>query len=310
MIDLKGVSKTYRAARGDASQPALKNISLSIGSGEIVGLLGPNGAGKTTLLKILTGYLQPDEGTVLVEGIDVVADPRAAQARMGYLPENAPLYSELSVQGYLGMIAELRGIPAPERRELLSHAIYATNLQDRLTQPIAQLSKGFRQRIGLAQAILHRPRLLILDEPSLGLDPTQIVEMRHLIRRLAQYSTVLFSTHILSEAEALCQRVLILINGEIRADARLSDLRASNDAVLVLNAPVREAISRLKAVRGVRNVVTIASDAGFPTYRIQGDEQSDICPAVYALANTLHWPLRELRSDRKTLENVFARLAA
>ncbi len=309
MIELSGVCKTYRG-RGDSAQPALRNVSLTIGSGEIVGLLGPNGAGKTTLLKILTGYLQPDEGTVVVEGIDVVAEPRAAQACIGYLPENAPLYPELSVQGYLNMIAELRGIPTADRRERLSQAIYATGLQDRLTQPIAQLSKGFRQRVGLAQAIVHRPRLLILDEPSIGLDPTQIVEMRHLIQRLAQFSTVLFSTHILSEVEALCQRVLILINGEIRADARLSDLRSSNDAIMVLNSPVREAVSRLKAVPGVRNVVTIASDCGYPAYRIQGDEQSDICPAVYALASTMQWPLRELRSDRKTLENVFARLAA
>jgi len=310
MIELNGVSKTYRLARGEAGQPALKNVSLSIGSGEIVGLLGPNGAGKTTLLKILTGYLQPDEGSVLVEGIDVVAEPQAAQARIGYLPENAPVYPELSVQGYLNMIAELRSIAPLERRVRLSQAIYATGLQDRLTQPIGQLSKGFRQRVGLAQAILHRPPLLILDEPSVGLDPTQMVEMRHLIQRLAQYSTVLFSTHILSEVEALCQRVLILINGEIRADARLSDLRSSNDAIMVLNAPVREAISRLMDLPGVRNVVTIPSDCGYPAYRIQGEEQSDVCPAVYALASRLQWPLRELRSDRKTLENVFARLAA
>ncbi len=304
MIELRSVSKAY------AAQPAIKQVSLSIGSGEIVGLLGPNGAGKTTLLKILTGYLQPDEGAVHVEGIDVVADPRAAQAHIGYLPENAPAYPELSVQAYLRLVAELRGISAGEQRERLSQAIYATGLQERLTQPIGQLSKGFRQRVGLAQAILHRPSLLILDEPSVGLDPTQIVEMRHLIQRLSQHSTVLFSTHILSEAEALCQRVLILINGEIRADAHLSDLRSSNDAVLVLNTPVREVIQRLKAVAGVRNVTPIASDCGYPSYRIQGDDQSDICPAVFTLASSLQWPLRELRSDRKTLENVFARLAA
>ena len=191
MVELNGVAKTYRVGRGEAGQPALKNVSLRVRSGEIVGLLGPNGAGKTTLLKILTGYLQPDEGTVTVEGIDVVENPRAAQARIGYLPENAPVYPELSVQGYLNMIADLRGIPAGERCERMSQAIYATGLQDRLTQPIGQLSKGFRQRVGLAQAILHRPPLLILDEPSVGLDPTQIVEMRHLIQRLAEHSTML-----------------------------------------------------------------------------------------------------------------------
>ncbi|MFN8464732.1 MAG: ATP-binding cassette domain-containing protein [Caldilineaceae bacterium] len=310
MVELNGVAKTYRVRRGEAGQPALKNVSLKVRSGEIVGLLGPNGAGKTTLLKILTGYLQPDEGTVAVEGIDVVENPRAAQSRIGYLPENAPVYPELSVQGYLNMIADLRGIPAAERCERMSQAIYATGLQDRLTQSIGQLSKGFRQRVGLAQAILHRPPLLILDEPSVGLDPTQIVEMRHLIQRLAERSTIVFSTHILSEVEALCQRVLILINGEIRADARLSDLRSSSDAILVLNTPVREAPNRLKGLPGVRSVTAIAADGGYPAYRIQGDEQSDVCPAVYALASHLQWPLRELRADRKTLENVFARLAA
>ena len=304
MIEVQGLSKFYGQFQ------ALNDVSFTVKEGEIVGFLGPNGAGKTTILKILSGYLQPDAGTVVVDGLDVVTATRAAQARIGYLPETAPLYPELSVQSYLKLMADLRGIPPAEQKERLSAAIYATGLQDRLTQPIGELSKGFRQRVGLAQAILHRPRLLILDEPSVGLDPTQIVEMRHLIRRLASQSTVLFSTHILPEVEALCERVLILINGEVRADARLADLRASGDAVLVLDAPVKEAPAVLRTLPGVRKVETIASEYGHPAYRIYSEEEFDLCPAVYNLAAAQQWPVRELRADRQTLEMVFAKLAA
>lgn len=304
MIEVQGVAKAY------AGTPALDDVSFTVKEGEIVGLLGPNGAGKTTILKILTGYLQPDAGQVHVDGVDVVSNPRQAQARIGYLPENAPSYPELSVQTYLKLMADLRGIPAAEQQARLSEAIYATGLQERLTQPIGQLSKGFRQRVGLAQAIVHQPRLLILDEPSVGLDPTQIVEMRHLIQRLARHSTVLFSTHILPEVEALCDRVIILINGQVRADARLADLRASSDAVLVLDEPVKEAAAKLRALEGVRGVEVVASAYGHPAYRVRGDRDTDLCPAVYALASAHQWPVRELRADRQTLESIFAKLAA
>ena len=304
MIEVEGVAKFYGPAQ------ALADVTFRVPEGEIVGLLGPNGAGKTTILKILTGYLQPDAGQVTVDGIDVVSDPRAAQARIGYLPENAPVYPELSVQTYLRLMADLRSIPADERQARLSAAIYATGLQERLTQPIGQLSKGFRQRVGLAQAILHRPRLLILDEPSVGLDPTQIVEMRNLVKRLAQHSTVLFSTHILPEVEALCDRVIIVINGAVRADARLADLRESSDAVLVLDAVVKDAPSHLRKLDGVRDVELITSDYGHPAFRVRGDGEADLCPAVYALASSQQWPVRELRADRQTLESIFAKLAA
>jgi ABC-2 type transport system ATP-binding protein len=304
MIEVEGVAKFYGPAQ------ALADVTFSVPEGEIVGLLGPNGAGKTTILKILTGYLQPDAGQVTVDGIDVVAASRQAQARIGYLPENAPVYPELSVQAYLKLMADLRGVPADEQQARLSEAIYATGLQDRLTQPIGQLSKGFRQRVGLAQAILHRPRLLILDEPSVGLDPTQIVEMRHLIKRLAQHSTVLFSTHILPEVEALCDRVIILINGAVRADARLADLRESSDAVLVLDMPVKDAVAQLRKLAGVRGVELIPSTYGHPAFRVRGDGEADLCPAVYAFASAQQWPVRELRADRQTLESIFATLAA
>ena len=285
-------------------------VSFHIDAGEIVGLLGPNGAGKSTAIKILTGYLQPDSGQVTIGGLDVLTQTREVQAQIGYLPENAPLYPELSVQGYLGMIAELRQIPDHERQARLSEAIYATGLQEHLTRPIGHLSKGFRQRVGLAQAILHQPPILILDEPSIGLDPTQIVEIRKLIRRLSEHSTVLFSTHILSEVEALCDRAIILINGKIKADARLSELAATPYAVLVLEKLVGGAVSALRKLSGVSEVETARTPEGYASYRIEGQASGrDICPAIYDLARRNDWPLRELRPDVRTLEAVFNELA-
>ena len=304
MIEVRDLIKAYGHIQ------ALKGVSFTVADGEIVGLLGPNGAGKTTIIKILTGYLQPDEGTVAVDGLDVLTQTQAAQARIGYLPENAPIYPELSVQAYLKLMADLRQIPTSEQRARLSEAIHATGLADRLTQPIGQLSKGYRQRVGLAQAILHRPRLLILDEPTVGLDPTQIVEIRSLIRRLSEHSTILFSTHILTEVEALCDRAIIMMNGQLRADARLNELASSNDAILVLNKAVDNATSALKGLKGVSQVQQQPSANGHAIYRVTGQEDADLCPAIYQLANQHQWPLRELRSDRQTLESVFSKLAA
>jgi ABC-2 type transport system ATP-binding protein len=305
MIDVTDLTKSYGPIE------ALRGVTFHIAPGEIVGLLGPNGAGKTTIMKILTGYLQPDDGTVYVNGLDVLTHTRQVQAQIGYLPENAPLYPELSVQAYLKMMAELREIPEDEQVAQLSEAIYATGLENHLIRPIGQLSKGFRQRVGLAQAILHRPRLLILDEPTLGLDPTQIIEIRRLIRRLAEQSTVLFSTHILSEVEALCERVIILMNGRIKADARLSELAATSDAVLVLEDAPAGVDRALRGLGGVRGVERIQTPDGYPAYRVLGQETegADLCPAIYNLAREEGWRLRELRRDARTLETVFNELA-
>jgi len=248
---------------------------------------------------------------VRIAGLDVLTQTKQVQAQLGYLPENAPLYPELSVQAYLKMIAELRQVPAEEQTARLSRAIQATGLQNHLTRPIGTLSKGFRQRVGITQAILHDPKLLILDEPTLGLDPTQIVEVRHLIRRLAERSTVLFSTHILSEVEALCDRVIIIMNGKIRADARLSELAATPNAVLVLGSDTPNVGQTLRKVQGVKGVDTTRSVDGFPAYRVLGQtgEAQDLCPTIYELAREHNWPLRELRRDVRTLESVFNELA-
>lgn len=303
MIEVSEVYKSY----GEIE--ALKEVSFSIAEGEIVGLLGPNGAGKTTIIKILTGYLQPDEGSAMVDGLDVMEQPLEVQARIGYLPENAPLYPELSVQSTLQMMAELRQIPEGERQACISEAVYATGLQEHLTRPVAQLSKGFRQRLGLAQAILHRPRLLILDEPTVGLDPTQIVEIRRLIKRLAKHSTILFSSHILPEVEALCDRAIILMNGEIRADARLSELAATSDLLLVLEAEQKGVVQALKELAGVRKVENIPVSGGYPGFRITPKGEDALSGEVLRLAGEHGWRVRELKYDVRTLESVFNELA-
>ena len=302
MIDVKDVSKSYGAIQ------ALNDVSFHVDAGEIIGLLGPNGAGKTTMMKILTGYLMPDDGDVTVDGLDVLANTLEVQKRIGYLPESAPLYPEMSVQSYLRWIADLRGIPVEDQRGHIAEAVRATALEDHLTRPIGQLSKGYRQRVGIAQAILHRPSLLVLDEPTIGLDPTQIVEVRRLIRRLAKKSTVLLSTHILSEVEAVCDRVIILLNGKVRADSRLEDLATTVAVVLVLDAGTSGVVGDLTALGGVRSVETLATPDG-DGYRIGGANGADLRPAIYKLARDKQWPLRELRRDVRTLETVFNELA-
>jgi len=303
MIEVSELRKSY------GSVEALRGVSFDIAAGQIVGLLGPNGAGKTTIIKILTGYLQPDAGTVTVDGLDVLTQTRAVQARIGYLPENAPLYPELSVQAYLKMMADLRQIPAAEQLAAIGEAVQATGLHGYLTRPIGQLSKGYRQRVGLAQAILHKPKLLILDEPTVGLDPTQIIEIRNLIRRLASHATVLFSTHILSEVEALCDRAIILINGLVKTDARLADLEVTADAVVVLANRTDGFERTLRSLSGVRGIEPWRTPDGYPAYRVLGMDDVDLCPEIYNLARQNDWPLRELRRDVRTLETVFNQLA-
>jgi ABC-2 type transport system ATP-binding protein len=260
-------------------------------------------------MRILTGYLQPDGGAVKVDGLDVLTHTREIQARIGYLPETAPLYPEMSVQSYLMMMADLREIPYDEQIVYLSKAVYDTGLADRLTQPIGQLSKGYRQRVGLAQALLHQPKLLILDEPTIGLDPTQVVEVRHLIRRLAPQSTILFSSHILSEVEAICDRVIIIMNGEVKADAHLAELAATGDAVLVLQEETAGVAQSLDDLAGVTEVEQIHTPDDYPAYRVRGQDEANLCPAIYDLARRENWPVRELRHDVRTLETVFNELA-
>ena len=303
MIEAEGVSKAYGPI------VALEDVSFQVDAGEIVGLLGPNGAGKSTLMKVLTGFLQPDEGQVLIDNLDVLTDTLAVQERIGYLPETAPLYPELSVQAHLNMMADLRRVPAADKPAFLSRAVRATALEDHLTRPVGELSKGFRQRVGLAQTILHNPKLLILDEPTAGLDPTQIVEVRHLIRRLAERSTVLLSTHILSEVEATCDRVIILLNGKVMYDARLSELSSQGDTVLLLQEGTGDVATQLMSIKSVETVDAQQTKDGW-LYRLSGKGGADLRPAVYELTQEFDWPLLELRRELRTLETVFNELVS
>jgi len=303
MIEIRNLSKSY----GDIQ--ALQSATIDIQKGEIVGLLGPNGAGKTTLMKMITGVLEPDDGTVTINGYDIVQDRAKVQAKIGYLPENAPIYPDLSVQDYLLMMAELRLIESDKQISAVREAIHAVNLEQVATRPIGQLSKGMRQRVGLAQAILHKPEILILDEPTVGLDPTQIVEIRQLIKTLAKQSTVLFSTHILSEVEALCERVIMIMNGKIKADSKLSELADSDNAILILDEDRPDADTLIKQLSDVISVKKdiIAND--YPLYYIKGKPDSDITPKIFRLSVENNWPVRELRKDVHTLESVFNELA-
>ncbi|PIE18586.1 MAG: hypothetical protein CSA65_04710 [Proteobacteria bacterium] len=305
MIEAKALSKDYGATR------ALRGVSVTIAKNEVVGLLGPNGAGKTTLMKLLTGFLHPTSGTATIDGVDVVGRPLEVQARIGYLPENAPLYGDMLVQEYLMMIAELRQIAPGDRLKTIGQAVDATGLADFLVKPISQLSKGYRQRVGLAQAILHEPKVLILDEPTSGLDPSQIVEIRKLIAKLAERATVLLSTHILPEVEASCERALIIAEGELRADARLDELQTADAALLALDEDVDgdEADAALEALDGVSAVEALeggAADelAGFRRLRVVGGGD-DLCPKIHDLARDKGWRLAELRRERRDLEAVF-----
>lgn len=214
---------------------AVSDVSFEIGAGEIVGLLGHNGAGKTTVMKMLTGYLEPTAGRVRVDGVDIEDDLDGVQATIGYLPENCPVYPEMTVLDYLDFAAELRRVSAERRPAAIRAAIEATDLFEKAASPIADLSRGLRQRVGVAQAIIHEPKIVILDEPTNGLDPSQIRQMRALIKRLAENATVILSTHILQEVQAVCERAIIINRGRLAHDSRLADIDAGGRLRLVSN---------------------------------------------------------------------------
>ncbi len=221
MIEVKGLVKTYGAKR------AVDGVSFTVQRGEILGFLGPNGAGKSTTMKMITGFISPDGGTATVDGIDVTRDPVGVKSRVGYLPESSPAYPEMTVEEFLGFIAEVRGFRTRDaRRAQVERAITLTHLAPVRKQSIETLSKGFKQRVGFAQALLHDPPVLILDEPTDGLDPNQKIEVRSLIKSMAAAKTIVLSTHILEEVEAICTRVIIISRGQVVADETPEQLRA------------------------------------------------------------------------------------
>lgn len=304
MISVRKLEKRYGDLR------AVSDLSFEVERGEIVGLLGHNGAGKTTVMKVMTGFLEPTQGTVVVGGVDVTVDRIGVQKQIGYLPENAPLYPEMLVQEYLLMMAELRGIPPQKRIPAVAAAVKATGLGKRLVQPISTLSKGFRQRVGLAQAILHRPDVLVLDEPTNGLDPVQIVEIRELIHELAKTTTVILSTHILSEIEAVCDRVVILIDGLLAADDTLENMLSSNVVRVTVADGAKDVPKVLGKVDGVESVRREGGRDGYATWRAICSAGVDATPALAKAALEAGWSIGGISPEVPSLEQVFRDLMA
>ena len=282
---------------------AADSVSFTIGQGEIVGLLGHNGAGKTTVMKLLTGFLEPSSGSAEIDGQDVTEHAAEVQRKVGYLPETVPLYSEMTVVDYLEFAATVRGVPASERSSAVSRVVEATGLNQHALAVIDTLSRGFKQRVGVAQAILHAPRFLILDEPTSGLDPAQTQEMRDLIRRLAESATVILSTHIMQEVDAVCDRVMILRAGELALDEKLADLQRSERLYVGTDAD-REALAEAVGER----VDLDAADGGwFLAFdRTPGDDLSaEVAARLVGSGIAFH----ALQREKRDLETVFRRVS-
>ena len=296
MIQVEHLTRRY----GDFT--AVDAVSFSIAPGEIVGLLGHNGAGKTTIMKMLTGYLEPTEGRISIDGFDIGKDTRAIQARIGYLPENCPVWPEMTVIDFLNYQAALHQIAPAERDRAIARAIQRTDLAAKATSTIQTLSRGYRQRVGVAQAILHQPKIVILDEPTNGLDPTQIHQMRALIRELAQSATVILSTHILQEVQAICERVLIMRSGQLVVDKRLEELRETDRIRLVTGADARAALTAVLPEEAV-TALQREQNAHYE-YRLQTDASR--LPAIADQLVAANIPLYTLAPEQRDLERVFA----
>jgi ABC-2 type transport system ATP-binding protein len=308
MIEAQNLSRRY----GDFT--AVDGISFSVAEGEILGMLGPNGAGKTTTIRMITGFLPPTSGRVTVAGKDLTDAPEAARRELGYLPENVALYPEMRVEEYLAYRARLEGLGRAEARAAIGEALTLCLLEDVRRQIIGTLSKGYRQRVGLATAILHKPSVLVLDEPTVGLDPKQIIAIRDLIRQLGRERTLLLSTHILPEVELLCNRVLIIDRGRIVAEGSPESLRQSwmgNPAfrVTVKDAPAEagDAFSGIPGVVAVRpQAVSDGVVAG--TWQVEAAPGSDPREQIFLAAVERRWVLLELAAERASLEDIFVRL--
>ena len=310
-LSVDGISKRFGGVT------AVDQVSFAVDRGQVVGFLGPNGAGKSTTMRMITQFYEPDAGTISLDGVPLADSGRAAKRRIGYLAENNPLYEDMLVHDYLAFIADLRELAGPPRGQAMDAAVAATGIESVYYRPIAELSKGFRQRVGLAQAILHRPDLLVLDEPTEGLDPNQRVEIRRLIGALGKDRTVILSTHVLSEVQQTCSRLLIISRGKIVADGPVDQLIAKaagagagagaiEIAVEAAGAGVAEALGRLSGVRRV-TPAPVAVD-GRVAVTLTADGSRDLRPEIFALAQSRGWTLYELHRQAGTLEDLFQQL--
>jgi ABC-2 type transport system ATP-binding protein len=304
LLTLDGVSKHFGGIA------AVDQVSFQVDRGQVVGFLGPNGAGKSTTMRMITQYIEPDAGSIRLDGVPLDEAGREAKRRIGYLPENNPLYPEMLVSEYLDFVGRLRELQGAARRSAIDEAVAATGLEPVFHRPIGELSKGFRQRVGLASAILHRPDLLILDEPTEGLDPNQRVEIRHLIGHLGRERTVLLSTHVLPEVQFTCSRLLIINRGRIVADGPVDELiaRAQGAARIAVEAEGGGVAERLASLPGVAAVETPDASDGRVRVTVIAASGDDLRPRIFDLAKAEHWTLFELHQEAGSLEDLFREL--
>jgi ABC-2 type transport system ATP-binding protein len=306
MIEVENFSKTYSGFR------AVQGISFHVNRGEIVGFLGPNGAGKSTTMKVLSGYLPPTDGRIRIAGFDVVTESIEVRKRIGYMPENVPLYTEMRVTEFLRFRAELKKVPGRKIKERVEVVKQLCSLKDVENKIIGTLSKGYRQRVGLADAMVHEPDLLILDEPTIGLDPNQIRAVRDLIKDLGKHHTILLSTHILSEVELTCSRVLVINRGRIEASdtpANLTKLvRGGGSVVIEVKAAGDDITRGMKTISDADEVEIIAGTDGWNHAKIFAKPGVDLREKVYDVVRSNNWPLRELSYVKATLEEAFVEL--
>jgi len=307
MLEVTQLTRNYGALK------AIEDVSFKIGKGEIVGLLGHNGAGKTTIMKIISGYLEPNQGTVCVDDINLADHPKMVQMGLGYLPENLPIYSDMTVAEYLDYAADLKGLEGEQKLKEIKKAIIDTDIAQKLLSPIATLSRGFKQRVGVAQAILGQPKLLILDEPTNGLDPDQTQHMRELIREIAKNATVILSTHIMQEVDALCTRVLILRAGKLAVDEKLENLRGSDKIHLQTSMPEQEVsmlmdLDEIKSVRLLDKENYQQDKLIVYSYQITLNlttNQRKICAHLASIIISEKYQLYTLHAIQRDLETLF-----
>jgi ABC-2 type transport system ATP-binding protein len=304
VIDVQHLTKYY------GSVQALDDVSFHIELGQITGLLGPNGAGKTTAMRIITGYLDPDGGTVRIADKDIAQYPLDVKQIIGYLPESAPSYVDMMTYEYLEFVAAVHNVTDPSR---IDETLGTCGLTEVAHKQIRELSKGYRQRVGLAHALIHDPKVLVLDEPTTGLDPNQIIEVRDLIRRISQEKTIILSTHILQEVEALCDRVIIIHNGRIHLDETTAQLRQSlgNRAALSVKlsgAPFDQVARLIRELPGVQEVTEEAGEEGLVTCSVHSSSEEDLRPALFKLAVDNNLTLYELTREHTSVEQVFRHL--
>ena len=305
MIKVENLTKRY------AGQPAIRDLNFQVGKGEIMGFLGPNGAGKTTTMRILAGFMPATSGRALIAGFDIFEQSLQARTRLGYMPEHVPLYNDMRVTEYLDYRAALKGVPHRRIAERVGDVKELCGLRDVQKKIIGALSKGYRQRVGLADALLHEPDLLILDEPTIGLDPNQIRQVRELIKNLGRQHTILLSTHILPEVEMTCSRVIIIHKGRIEAcdtpENLLSQLRQVGGVVLEAKVGKDNGADELRKISAVRDVTTDV-DGEWNVFSLRVESGADVREEVFRLAAARRWTVRELTQRRATLEDVFVEI--